>query len=103
LKAEADIPRLVRELRKRTALTQEKFAARLGVTFPTINRWENGHAKPSPLALKQLEILLHDLGDDAQDLLREHFGQEGRDDRRRASDESGLLPEGCTPPMTPSR
>ena len=78
LKAEADIPRLVRELRKRTALTQEKFAARLGVTFPTINRWENGHARPSPLALKQIEILLHDLGDDGQDFLREHFGQEGQ-------------------------
>ena len=22
-----------------------------GVTFPTINRWENGRAKPSPLAM----------------------------------------------------
>ena len=78
MKAEADIPRLVRELRKRTALTQEKFAARLGVTFPTINRWENGHARPSPLALKQIEILLHDLGEDGQDLPGEHFGQEGQ-------------------------
>jgi len=27
--------RLVRELRKLTGLTQEKFAAKLGVTFPT--------------------------------------------------------------------
>ena len=40
----ADISRLVRELRKRTGLTQEKFAAKLGVTYPIINRWENGRA-----------------------------------------------------------
>jgi transcriptional regulator with XRE-family HTH domain len=32
LNAQTDIPRLVRELRERTGLTQEKFAARLGVT-----------------------------------------------------------------------
>ena len=43
---------LIRELRNRLGLTQEKMAARLGETFPTINRWENGRAKPSPLALK---------------------------------------------------
>jgi len=41
-----DLAPLVRELRKRLGLTQEKFAARLGVTFPTVNRWENGRTKP---------------------------------------------------------
>jgi DNA-binding transcriptional regulator YiaG len=68
--------RLVRELRELTGLTQEKFAARLGVTFPTINRWENDRAKPSPLALKQLEDLARSLGERGQDLLQEFFGEE---------------------------
>jgi transcriptional regulator with XRE-family HTH domain len=76
LNPQADIPRLVRELRERTGLTQEKFAAKLGVTFPTINRWENGRAKPSPLALKQIEDLLRDLGEKGRDLLEEFFGEE---------------------------
>ncbi len=76
LNPQADIPRLVRELRERTGLTQEKFAAKLGVTFPTINRWENGRAKPSPLALKQIEDLLRDLGERGNDLLQEYFGGE---------------------------
>ena len=67
---------LVHELRKRTGLTQERFAARLGVTCPTINRWENGHVKPSPLALKQLEALVRELGLEARDLLAEHFPDE---------------------------
>lgn len=74
----ADIPRLVRELRERTGLTQEKFAAKLGVTLPTINRWENGKARPSPLALKQVEDLLGGMGDQGSDLLRRYAAQGGR-------------------------
>jgi DNA-binding transcriptional regulator YiaG len=57
----AEIASFVHDLRARTGLTQEKFAARLGVTFPTINRWENGRAKPSPLALKQILVLAREL------------------------------------------
>jgi putative transcriptional regulator len=61
----ADISTLIRELRTRTGLTQEKFAAKLGVTFPTINRWENGRARPSPLAMQQIEHLARDLDGDS--------------------------------------
>ena len=68
--------RLVRELRKLTGLTQEKFAARLGVTFPTINRWENDRAKPSPLALEKIEGLLRSLGGKGVSLHRKYFGEE---------------------------
>lgn len=76
MNAQLDISLLVRELRERTRLTQEKFAAKLGVTYPTINRWENGRAKPSPLALKQIEDLLRDLGERGNDLLAKYFGEE---------------------------
>jgi DNA-binding transcriptional regulator YiaG len=54
--------KLVRELRFLTGLTQEQFAASVGVTYATINRWENGRAKPSPLALKQIERMFRELG-----------------------------------------
>jgi len=73
LNTQADIPRLIRELRKRTGLTQEKFAAKLGVTFPTINRWENGRAKPSPLAMQRIEELLRSMGDNSADLLKRYL------------------------------
>ena len=53
-------------------LTQEKFAAKLGVTYPTINRWENGRTHPSPLAMRQLKKLARRIGD-AQ-LVKRHFG-----------------------------
>ena len=73
---QSDMARLVRELRELTGLTQEKFAARLGVTFPTINRWENNRAKPSPLAMEKIEALLRSLGERGQALLHEYFGEE---------------------------
>ena len=69
MKVQSDMARLVREVRQRLGLTQEKFAAALGVTTPTINRWENGRARPSPLALRQIENLLQDMGDAGSDLL----------------------------------
>lgn len=75
MNTQADIPRLVRELRERTGLTQEKFAAKLGVTFPTINRWENSRAKPYPLAMQKIEDLLRSMGDRGSDLLSMIIGK----------------------------
>ena len=69
-----DLGRLVRSLRERLQLSQERLAARLGVTFTTVNRWENEHAKPSPLAMRQIEELVGELGNDGQDLWEEYFG-----------------------------
>lgn len=66
---------IIREVRTRLGLTQEKFAARLGVTLPTINRWENGRASPSPLAMRNLRELVHRMGDDGKDLIG-WFGSE---------------------------
>ena len=51
----------------------EKFAVKLGVTFPTINRWENGRAKPSPLAVQRIEELLRSMGDNGADLLKRYL------------------------------
>ena len=73
LPSKADYPELVREARKRLALTQEKFAAKLGVTLPTINRWENGRTKPSPLAVKQIENCVRQLGPCGDDLVSRYF------------------------------
>ena len=61
-----EVAQLVRELRHTLQLSQAKFADALGMTFATINRWENGHATPSPLALKQIDTLLQQLGDEGE-------------------------------------
>ncbi len=49
-----DIPKIVKKLRTELGLTQEQFAAKVGVTFSTVNRWENNKGEPSPLAMKQI-------------------------------------------------
>ncbi|WP_392530236.1 helix-turn-helix domain-containing protein [Nostoc sp. C117] len=67
------VGKLIRELRLLTGLTQEQFAATLGVTYPTINRWENGRSKPSPLAMEKIEAQLHEMGDPGTDLLHKYL------------------------------
>ena len=64
---------MIREVRARLGLTQEKFAARLGVTLPTINRWENGRTKPSPLAIQNLRELISSMGEEGKDLMAKFF------------------------------
>lgn len=55
---ENDLARKIGKLRSKLGLTQEQFAAKVGVTFSTVNRWESGKSKPSPLAMRQIEELL---------------------------------------------
>ena len=57
-----EIGKLVRSLRLEAGLTQEKLASELGVTFPTVNRWENNRATPSPLAVEKIEKMLRRRG-----------------------------------------
>lgn len=40
----------VKTVRKKLGLTQKELAVALGVSFATVNRWENGQVNPSALA-----------------------------------------------------
>jgi DNA-binding transcriptional regulator YiaG len=57
-----NIPRLLKTVRKTLKLTQEQLAHRLGVSFVTVNEWENAKRKPSPLARRQIELLVKETG-----------------------------------------
>ncbi|HEY9728246.1 MAG TPA: helix-turn-helix transcriptional regulator [Chroococcales cyanobacterium] len=67
-----ELSQFIRELRRSIGLTQEQFAAFLGVTYPTINRWENGRTYPSPLAMKLIEQKLLEMGERGKSL-RERY------------------------------
>ncbi len=41
-------------IRQKALLTQELFAAEVGVTASTINRWEHGKVKPNITAMKNI-------------------------------------------------
>lgn len=65
-------PTRIKAIRKALGLSQESFAERLGVRFSTVNRWENGHRKPTRLAIFRLEKLRLE----AEGQLRPvHFGE----------------------------
>ena len=40
-------PQTIKALREYLQMTQEAFASILGVTFATVNRWENGKTVPT--------------------------------------------------------
>lgn len=47
----------IKALRTKLGTTQEHLAREIGVTVSIVCRWENGHAKPSPLARQKLSAL----------------------------------------------
>src|SRR6185369_2567161 len=49
-----DFPDQIKQLRARLGLTQVMLAKRLGVSFPTVNRWENQKTIPSQLSWNRL-------------------------------------------------
>jgi DNA-binding XRE family transcriptional regulator len=56
-----NIPALIRELRQRLDLTQEQFAQKVGVTYSTVNHWENGKRVPLPFLVKRLVEMKEEL------------------------------------------
>ena len=58
-----DYSEQVKQLRGRLGLTQVELAKKIGVSFATVNRWENAQVKPSPIywnLLRQLEFVVEE-------------------------------------------
>lgn len=52
-----DISKRIKAIRLQLGLSQEELAQRLGVSFTSVNRWENEQTKPSKLARRQIDLL----------------------------------------------
>lgn len=55
-----NFPEQVKDVRRYQALSQEEQAHALGVSFATVNRWENGKTTPSKLARRQFILYCAD-------------------------------------------
>jgi DNA-binding transcriptional regulator YiaG len=55
--SEDDLPKHIKFIRQYLGLSQEELAQKLGVSFTSVNRWENGQTKPSKLARRQIDTL----------------------------------------------
>ncbi len=62
--ASDDMAATVRDLRAKLHLSQEELAARLNVSFATVNRWENGKAQPQGTARDAISKLIEEAGGD---------------------------------------
>ena len=45
----------LKKLRQQHGWSQEDLARKIGVSFATVNRWENGKTKPSRLAQEKIK------------------------------------------------
>lgn len=50
-----DFPKTLKHVRQQLGMSQEDIARELGVSFATVNRWENGKTEPFRLARTQFE------------------------------------------------
>jgi len=50
----SDFPGRIKRLRNKFGLTQMRLAELMGVSFASVNRWENGQSRPSALAWQQI-------------------------------------------------
>lgn len=57
-----DYSKALKEYREREFLTQTELAERLGVSFVSVNRWENGHFVPSIRIRRKLNELFKEAG-----------------------------------------
>lgn len=54
-----DIGGTIRDIRIKSLLSQADFAKEIGVSFSTVNRWENGKAIPNYRALKKIKVFCY--------------------------------------------
>ena len=47
----------IKQLRKRLGLTQQAFASLLGISFVSVNKWENSGSSPTGLSAVLLQLL----------------------------------------------
>ena len=61
---------LILEIRNRLSASQEDLAKMIGISFATVNRWENGHSKPNKAAQLRLYDICKERDIDLEDIIR---------------------------------
>lgn len=53
-----NISEQIRELRKRTGLSQSKFSAKFGIPVRTLQQWEQGISAPPEYLVRMMEYIM---------------------------------------------
>ena len=51
-------PDQIKQIRRQLKMSQQAFASALGVSFATVNRWENDKAKPQSDRIQRMKALM---------------------------------------------
>ena len=57
-----DYPKLLKEYREKMFLSQEDLAQKMGISYVTVNRWENGKFEPTIKMKKKLHNMFKKAG-----------------------------------------
>ena len=69
---------LIKTIRNHAGLSQQELADRLGVTFATINRWENAKAAPNKMAQTKLYDFCKEMAIPVYDILIQNIQYEAK-------------------------
>ncbi len=72
---------LILEIRNRMKASQEDFAKMIGISYATVNRWENGHSQPNKAAQLRLYDVCKERNVDLEDIIRKKIDKNAADIR----------------------
>ena len=61
---------LILEIRNRLNASQEDLARMIGISYATVNRWENGHSQPNKAAQLRLYDICKERKVDLEDIIQ---------------------------------
>lgn len=65
------VSKRIKEMRQQSLMSQSDFAKSIGVSFSTVNRWENGKTLPTYKTMKNLEEFCKRMSIDFSQLKKE--------------------------------
>jgi Predicted transcriptional regulator len=63
------MPGTILEIRNRLGISQDELAKMIGISFATVNRWENGHSSPNKAAQLRLYDICKEREVDLEDII----------------------------------
>lgn len=66
---------IIYAIRETLGISQEELAGLLGISFATVNRWENGRSKPNKMAQLRLYDLCREKGVELEGIVRNRISQ----------------------------
>jgi transcriptional regulator with XRE-family HTH domain len=66
---------IIYAIRETLGISQEEMAGLLGISFATVNRWENGRSKPNKMAQLRLYDLCREKGVELEGIVRNRISQ----------------------------